>query len=147
MTVDRVRKVGADRILDLVLSLRTFSRLDEAEMKKADIHEGIESTLMILQNRLKNKPDRPNINVIKHSGDLPKFECDPGQLNQVFMNLLSPAIDALETEIYHSNSTTENLLDTAKNLEIRIRTEVTDNCVAIRISDSGPGISETVFHY
>ncbi len=72
-------KVGADRIRDIVLSLRTFSRLDEAEMKKVDIHEGIKSTLMILQNRLKHKSDRPAINVIKEYGDLPEVECYPGQ--------------------------------------------------------------------
>jgi PAS domain S-box-containing protein len=138
-------KVGADRIRDIVLSLRTFSRLDEAEMKKVDIHEGIESTLMILQNRLKNKLDRSAINVIKEYGQLPKVECYPGQLNQVFMNLLSNAIDALEMQINNLDSATENQIDIAKNLEIRIHTAVTDNnCVTIRIIDSGPGISENV---
>ena len=138
-------KVGADRIRDIVLSLRTFSRLDEAEMKKVDIHEGIESTLMILQNRLKNKSDRPAINVIKEYGDLPEIECYPGQLNQVFMNLLSNAIDALEMQINNSDRSTKNYLNTAKNLEITIRTEVTDNnSVAIRITDCGPGISADI---
>jgi PAS domain S-box-containing protein len=138
-------KVGADRIRDIVLSLRTFSRLDEAEMKKVDIHEGIESTLMILQNRLKNKSDRPAINIIKEYGDLPEVECYPGQLNQVFMNLLSNAIDALEMQINNSYRSTENYLNIAKNLEIRIRTEVTDNNrVVIRITDCGPGISEDI---
>ena len=131
-------KVGADRIRDIVLSLRTFSRLDEAEMKQVDIHEGIESTLLLLQNRLKNKPDRPPINLIKEYGNLPLVECYPGQLNQVFMNLLSNAIDAVEMEINKPDRT-------AKNLTIRIRTEVTDNnCVAMRIADSGPGMSEDV---
>ncbi|MEG5057097.1 PAS domain S-box protein [Microcoleus sp. A2-C5] len=131
-------KVGADRIRDIVLSLRTFSRLDEAEMKQVDIHEGIESTLMILQNRLKNKPDRPPINLIKEYGKLPLVECYPGQLNQVFMNLLTNAIDAVEMEI-------DKFSRTGKNLTITIRTEVTDNnCVAMRITDSGPGISEDV---
>jgi PAS domain S-box-containing protein len=139
-------KVGADRIRDIVLSLRTFSRLDEAEMKKVDIHEGIESTLMILQNRLKNKLDRPAITVIKEYGKLPEVECYPGQLNQVFMNLLSNAIDALEMEeINSSDCTTKNPANTCKNLEIRIRTEITDNnCVAIRIADNGSGISPEV---
>ena len=131
-------KVGADRIRDIVLSLRTFSRLDEAEMKQVDIHEGIESTLLILQNRLKNKPDRPTINLIKEYGNLPLVECYPGQLNQVFMNLLSNAIDALEMDINKSDRP-------GKNLAITISTEVTDNnCVVMRIADSGPGMSEDV---
>ncbi|MEG4804705.1 PAS domain S-box protein [Microcoleus sp. ARI1-B5] len=131
-------KVGADRIRDIVLSLRTFSRLDEAEMKQVDIHDGIESTLMILQNRLKNKPDRPPIDLIKEYGNLPLVECYPGQLNQVFMNLLSNAIDALEMEMNKPDRTT-------KNLAITIRTELTDNnCVAMRIADTGPGMSENV---
>ncbi|MEG3847704.1 PAS domain S-box protein [Microcoleus sp. herbarium19] len=131
-------KVGADRIRDIVLSLRTFSRLDEAEMKQVDIHEGIDSTLLILQNRVKNKPDRPPINLIKEYGDLPLVECYPGQLNQVFMNLLSNAIDALEMEMNKPDRP-------GKNLAITIRTEVTDNnCVAIRIADSGPGMTADV---
>jgi signal transduction histidine kinase len=131
-------KVGADRIRDIVLSLRTFSRLDEAEMKQVDIHDGIESTLMILQNRLKNKPDRPPIDLIKEYGNLPLVECYPGQLNQVFMNLLSNAIDALEMEMNKSDRT-------GKYLAIRIRTELTDNnSVAMRIADTGPGMSENV---
>ncbi|MCY7381933.1 MAG: PAS domain S-box protein [Microcoleus sp. CAN_BIN18] len=139
-------KVGADRIRDIVLSLRTFSRLDEAEMKQVDIHEGIESTLLLLQNRLKNKPvkqsypvgNRPPINIIKEYGNLPLVECYPGQLNQVFMNLLSNAIDAVEMEI-NKPDRTDNIL------AITIRTELTDNnCVAMRIADNGPGISENV---
>ncbi|MEG4082478.1 PAS domain S-box protein [Microcoleus sp. POL10_C6] len=131
-------KVGADRIRDIVLSLRTFSRLDEAEKKQVDIHEGIESTLLILQNRLKHKADHQTINVIKEYGNLPLVECYPGQLNQVFMNLLSNALDALEMEMKESNRT-------AKNLAITIRTQVTENnSVAIWIADSGPGMSEDV---
>ncbi|MEG4012863.1 MULTISPECIES: PAS domain S-box protein [unclassified Microcoleus] len=131
-------KLGADRIRDIVLSLRTFSRLDEAEMKQVDIHEGIESTLLILQSRLKNKPDRPPINIVKEYGNLPLVECYPGQLNQVFMNLLTNAIDAVEME-------NDNFARTGKNLTITIRTEVTENnCVAMRITDSGPGMSEDV---
>ncbi len=138
-------KVGSNRIRDIVLSLRTFSRLDESEMKKVNIHEGIESTLMILQNRLKNKSTRPAINVIKEYGNLPQIECYPGQLNQVFMNLLSNAIEALEMEVENSDSKPENSAHTAKELKIKICTEVKDNnCVAIRITDNGPGISEDV---
>lgn len=89
-------KLGADRIRDLVLSLRNFSRLDEAEMKFVNIHEGLDSTLLILQNQLKTTVGRSEIKVIKEYGNLPLVECYPGQLNQVFMNLLSNAIDALE---------------------------------------------------
>ncbi|GAB4202561.1 MAG: hypothetical protein Fur006_56200 [Coleofasciculaceae cyanobacterium] len=89
-------KLGADRIRDLVLSLRNFSRLDEAEMKFVNLHEGLDSTLLILQNQLKGTTGRAEIKVIKEYGNLPLVECYPGQLNQVFMNLLSNAIDALE---------------------------------------------------
>ncbi len=89
-------KVGAERIRLIVLSLRTFSRLDEAEMKKVDIHEGIDSTLMILQSRLNANGDRPAIEVIKKYSNLPLVECYAGQLNQVFINILTNAIDALE---------------------------------------------------
>lgn len=89
-------RLGTDRIRDLVVSLRNFSRLDQAEMKSVDLHEGLESTLLILKNRLKAAPGRSEIQVIKEYGNLPLVECYPGQLNQVFMNLLSNAIDALE---------------------------------------------------
>jgi GAF domain-containing protein len=89
-------KMGADRIRQLVLSLRTFSRLDEAQMKSVDLHEGIDSTLLILQHRLKANTDLPDIEVIKEYGDLPPVECYPAQLNQVFLNILSNGIDAIE---------------------------------------------------
>src|ERR671933_10399 len=89
-------KLGADRIRDLVLSLRNFSRLDEAEMKFVNLHEGLDSTLLILQNQLKATPGRSEIKVVKEYGNLPLVECYAGQLNQVFMNILSNAIDALE---------------------------------------------------
>ncbi|MEH1924582.1 PAS domain S-box protein [Nostoc sp.] len=89
-------KGGANRIREIVLSLRTFSRLDEAEMKVVDIHEGIDSTLMILQSRLQGNDQRPTIKIIKEYGKLPLVECYAGQLNQVFINILSNAIDALE---------------------------------------------------
>lgn len=88
--------VGAERICEIVLTLRNFSRLDEAEMKLVNIHQGIDSTLLILQHRLKQQPKGSEIEIIKEYGDLPAVGCYAGQLNQVFMNILSNAIDALQ---------------------------------------------------
>jgi|GEM_PF-3792108 len=85
-------KMGTERIREIVLSLRTFSHLDEAEMKTVDIHAGIDSTLLILSNRLKH-----GTNLIEQYGELPLVECYPAQLNQVFMNILANAIDALDS--------------------------------------------------
>ncbi|WP_460205524.1 sensor histidine kinase [Scytonema sp. NUACC21] len=117
-------KMGADRIRQLVLSLRNFSRLDEAEVKYVDLHEGIDNTLLILNNRLKDK-----ILVIKKYDNLPLVECYPAQLNQVFMNLLSNAIDALL-------STCEQL-----NKQIVIQTKtVSPNLIEVGIRDNGIGI-------
>lgn len=118
---------GADRIRQIVLSLRNFSRHDETELKSVDIHEGIDSTLLILQHRLKPQPDRPEIQVVREYGQLPQVECYPGQINQVFMNLLSNAIDALE-ESGFSKKTAENEQEkTPFTLTIRIRTEVIEH--------------------
>ncbi|MGP1382313.1 MAG: sensor histidine kinase [Thainema sp.] len=89
-------RLGADRIRDIVMSLHVFSRMDEAEVKSVDLHEGLDSTLMILQSRLREKPEHPEIQVIKQYGDLPRVECYAGQVNQVFMNILVNAIDVLE---------------------------------------------------
>lgn len=89
-------KEGAHRISNIVLSLRNFSRLDEAELKRVDIHEGIDNSLLILQHRLKQQSKRPEIQVIKEYGELPLIKCYPGQLNQVFLNILNNAIDALD---------------------------------------------------
>ena len=89
-------KVGAERISQIVMLLRNFSRLNEAQLKLANIHEGIDSTLLILQHRLEATASRPSIQVIKEYGNLPKVECYASQLNQVFMNILTNAVDALE---------------------------------------------------
>ena len=133
-------KVGADRIRKIVASLRTFSRFDEADLKVTDIHEGIDSTLMILDYRLKAKPNRPNITIIKEYGDLPLIECYAGQLNQVFMNILANAIDALE-ESYELQSSDDS------TLIIRIYTEQTNSeQITIRIADNGTGIPEEVLN-
>jgi PAS domain S-box-containing protein len=123
-------KVGTERIRQIVLSLRNFSRLDEAEMKPANIHEGIDNTLMILTSRLKAKKGQSGIEVVKEYGDLPKVDCYPGQLNQVFMNILSNAIDSLEKQ--------------PDPRKIVIGTEKNGDRARIRIRDNGPGISEEV---
>ncbi|HLP89813.1 MAG TPA: GAF domain-containing protein [Nostocaceae cyanobacterium] len=134
-------KVGAERIREIVTSLRNFSRLDEADFKKVNIHEGIDSTLMILQHRLKPSGDNYIINVIKKYDELPLIECYPGQLNQVFMNLLSNAIDALEER--NEKLSSEALV--AKPAEIHITTKLLDqDWVAIHITDNGLGVDEKV---
>ncbi|WOB44434.1 PAS domain S-box protein [Thermoleptolyngbya oregonensis NK1-22] len=135
-------RVGAERIQKIVASLRTFSRMDEAEFKSVDIHDGIDSTLMILQNRLKGKSDRPEIRILKEYGNLPHVECYAGQLNQVFMNILSNAIDALEEAMAQPNSPFQ---DKKRQPSIKIRTDLLNGqWVFIRISDNGPGIPEAI---
>ena len=134
-------KNGAERILGIVKSLRNFCRINEAEMKLADIHEGIDSTLMILQNRLKSKPGLCSIQVIKKYGNLPRIECYPAQLNQVFINIIANAIDALE-EDSHSESLATNQ---ANPRFIKISTQLLDKeVVEIRISNNGPEITDSV---
>lgn len=132
-------RVGTTRIREIVLSLRNFSRLDEAEMKVVDLHQGIESTLMILQHRLKAKAGRTQIEVIKEYGDLPEVECYPGQLNQVFMNIVANAIDALEEcylRLSSENKDTSEYVPT-----IWIKTEMSNaRRVSISIRDNGQGI-------
>ncbi|PMB51567.1 histidine kinase [Fischerella thermalis CCMEE 5201] len=133
-------KVGTDRICEIVLSLRNFSRLDEAEFKAVNIHEGIDSTLMILQHRLKANVQRPEIKVIKEYGQLPPVECYPGQLNQVFMNLLANAIDALE-----ESNQGRSFAQIASNPNIiHISTIKADNQVIISIADNGLGIPQAI---
>ncbi|RAM52604.1 MAG: serine/threonine protein kinase [Hapalosiphonaceae cyanobacterium JJU2] len=130
-------KVGTSRIRNIVLGLRNFSRLDETDMKPVDIHEGINNTLMILQHKLKANNNRPEIQIIKEYGELPEVTCYAGQLNQVFMNILSNAIDALD-ETNKEDHQFPVLL-------IRIRTEViNDHIVRIKIADNGHGINAEV---
>ncbi len=134
-------KMGTDRIRSIVLSLRNFSRIDEAEFKAVNIHEGIESTLLILQHRLKEKPEHPAIEVIRDYGDLPPIECYPGKLNQVFMNILVNAIDALD-EVNSKRTYEENQQNPS---QITIRTYISNaQWVEIAIADNGPGIPEQV---
>jgi two-component system, NtrC family, sensor kinase len=137
-------KIGADRIQKIVASLRTFSRMDETEMKPVNIHEGIDSTLMILQHRIKAKSDYPEIQVIKEYGEVPLVECYAGQLNQVFMNLLSNAIDALEEEMRKERSVGSATNDRLSP-KIGIYTTIVDgDQVQICITDNGSGIPEVV---
>ncbi|WP_390883253.1 sensor histidine kinase [Kovacikia minuta] len=143
-------EVGADRIQKIVLSLRSFSRMDEAEVKEVDIHEGIESTLMILQNRLKAKPDHTAIRIVKDYGELPFVECYAGQLNQVLMNLLTNAIDALEEEPGARNQKPDSIQNSKFKIQnsptptIQIQTRLIDSkWLVICITDNGPGISES----
>ncbi|MEM9007125.1 MAG: ATP-binding protein [Cyanobacteria bacterium P01_F01_bin.86] len=132
-------KLGTNRISEIVLSLRNFSRMDEAEFKAVDIHDGIESTLLILQHRLKAQPERPAIQLVKNYGDLPLIECSAGSLNQVFMNILANGIDALEE--HNGNRTYEDIQ--ANPNQITIHTTVIDSSwVEIAIADNGPGIPE-----
>lgn len=132
-------QMGTDRIRHIVLSLRNFSRTDEADFKEVDIHSGIDSTLLILQHRIKAKHDRPEIQVIKNYGDLPLVKCYAGPLNQVFMNILSNAIDAIE-EVKQKSQEVED-----KPGEIVINTSVIDSTsVEIAIADNGSGMSEKI---
>ncbi|NET36666.1 MAG: GAF domain-containing sensor histidine kinase, partial [Cyanothece sp. SIO1E1] len=135
-------RIGAERIRHMVLSLRNFSRLDEAQMKPVDIHEGIDSTLVILQHRLKACAARPAIEVIKAYSDLPPIECHAAQLNQVFMNLLSNSIDALEEISDQAQVENGEIIDLL--LQIQIQTEVVGKNVVIRIADNGPGIPDAL---
>jgi light-regulated signal transduction histidine kinase (bacteriophytochrome) len=139
-------RTGTERIGQIILSLRNFSRLDEAAMKPVDIHEGIDNTLMILQHRLKSVGDRPGINIVKDYANLPPVECYAGQLNQVFMNILSNAIDALDE--YNELKLTQGH---GKHFgQIIIRTSITEGQVGVLphvlicIADNGPGMPDTV---
>ncbi|MGA9381562.1 MAG: GAF domain-containing protein, partial [Phormidium sp.] len=150
-------QVGTERIRQIVLSLRNFSRLDEAEKKPVNIHEGIDNTLLILQSRLKGGQGKPEIQIIKEYGNVPAIECYAGQLNQVFMNIISNAIDALEnvpeprkitirTSVVKNRAESyllagENALQSNDYLP-----EFNDNfhIVVVSITDNGLGMTEEV---
>jgi signal transduction histidine kinase len=143
-------QVGAERILEIVRSLKIFSHRDEAESKPVNLHEGIDSTLMLLSRRLQansRNPDflRPDVEVIKEYGDLPIIEGHPGQLNQVFMNILGNAIDAINEKIENGENN-PNTNSQGFTPRIKICTEVTEDQqnVVIRISDNGIGMSEEI---
>ncbi|MBW4426329.1 MAG: GAF domain-containing protein [Nostoc desertorum CM1-VF14] len=146
-------QVGTDRIRSIVLSLRNFSRLDEAENKRVDLHEGIENTLLILQHRLKASSEFPAIQVIKDYGDIPRVECYAGQMNQVFMNILSNAIDALvmgsgkwgigTRETRKQGDKGDNPCPTP-TIHISTKISADNSHLLIRICDNGPGMTEEV---
>jgi two-component system NtrC family sensor kinase len=115
---------GANRIRQIVLSLRNFSRLDEADKKKVNIHEGINSTLLILQHKLKKQDVNPEIQVIQEYGQLPPVECYPSQLNQVFMNILSNAIDAIDSQAQPGKITISTTLMTQEEGDKRMLSSV-----------------------
>ncbi|WP_293128006.1 ATP-binding protein [Microcoleus sp. bin38.metabat.b11b12b14.051] len=123
-------KIGTERIRNIVLSLRNFSRLDESDKKLADIHEGIENTLLLLSNRIKN-----GIYIVKRYGKVPSVECYPSQLNQVFMNLLSNAMDALNEN---------DRLDKIITISTGVVRENGHKCLKVTIADNGPGIPESI---
>ncbi|MEA5549685.1 ATP-binding protein [Anabaena cylindrica UHCC 0172] len=135
-------QVGTERISEIVLSLRNFSRLDEAEMKPVNIHEGINSTLLIVQDLIKGHKKQQEITIIKNYGSLPLIECYAGGLNQVFMNIITNAIDALR----------QQEVDVHKNIKqhfssIIINTQVKDeDNIIISIKDNGTGIRENCKH-
>lgn len=130
--------LGADRIRGISTSLRTFSRSDAETKIPANLHEGLDSTLMILQHRLKSSDHRPEISILKSYGELPLLPCYPGQINQVFMNLLANAIDALEESALKGKTPDSGL-------QIQITTQTTnDQQIAVCIADNGIGMNELV---
>ena len=145
-------QTGVSRIQEIVRSLQTFSRMDEAAKKYVDIHEGIDSTLLILEHRLKPQQMSrggitPTVAIVKDYGNLPEVECYAGQLNQVLMNLLSNAIDSCLEKYSESSLLTESsLLEPleAEHPTITIRTQLLGDCFTISITDNGTGMSEMV---
>lgn len=131
-------QTGTERIYSTLLALRIFSRLNEADIKAVDIHAGIDSALILLQHRLKQEGEQIEINVIKNYGDLPLITCYASQINQVFLNLLNNAIDALE-------SGTGEAFPPYSMPTIWISTELTAlETVTIRIKDNGVGIAPEI---
>ncbi|MEH2371614.1 hybrid sensor histidine kinase/response regulator [Nostoc sp.] len=135
-------KEGSDRIRGISASLRTFSRGDSDRKVPFNIHEGIESTLLILNHRLKANQDHPDIEVVKDYGQIPQLECFPGQLNQVFMNLIANAIDALEES--NKGCSFQQIQDNPNRITIQTSLSEDRHHVLIRIQDNGQGMSENV---
>lgn len=125
---------GANRVRDIVRGLRNFSRLDEAQMKEVDIHEGLDSTLMLLQHRIREEKGRVGIEVIKQYGDLPMVYCYAAEINQVFMNILVNAIDALSDKRNETSAKPTIIISTSL--------VAVSKTVAVRIADNGTGMNE-----
>ena len=130
---------GVTRITDISTSLRTFSRADTDHPVACNIHNGIDSTIMILKHRLKANTTRPEITVIKDYGDLPQIECYAGQLNQVFMNILANAIDALDEA-----SIGRNYKDINNKIIIKTKLSPNNQQVTIHLQDNGKGMTSEV---
>ena len=135
-------KEGTDRIREISTSLRTFSRSDVSKKVAFKIHEGIDSTLMILKHRLKANQNRPAIEIVKNYGEIPEVECFPGQLNQVFMNLLANAIDALDDS--NEGRSYDEIKTNPNQITIRTQVSPSNKTIAIGIKDNGPGIPDKV---
>ena len=128
-------ELGAERIRKLVLSLRNFSHSNQSYLQRVDIHDGLDSTLVILSNRIKSQGSRPQIEIIKEYGETPLVECYPSEINQVFMNILGNAIDAVE------ESWQKGEILPPERLTLKIQTKLTEqNTVIIKIADNGYGI-------
>lgn len=135
---------GADRIREIVIALQNFSRHDEALMKQVNIHEGIDSTLVMLQHRLRETAHRPAIAVVKEYGNLPLITCYASEINQVFMHLLNNAIDALDDSFVQYSLSSIKDKEQIIEPQIRITTELTSNTVQIAIADNGQGMDDSV---
>lgn len=133
--------MGTQRIKQIVLSLRNFSRLDEAEVKPVDLHEGIDNTLIILKSRLKAMPHHEEVKIIRQYGKLPLIECHAGQLNQVFMNILSNAIDALEGVEKPTIAITTQLVETLEEPPSMESVALSLPYVEVRVRDNGSGMT------
>jgi signal transduction histidine kinase len=136
----RAMKDGGDRIKSISKSLRTFSRADSDQKQTFNLHEGIDSTILILRHRLKASEIRPAIEVVTNYGNIPAINCFPGQLNQVFMNILANAIDALDES---NNGRSFEEIKANPNC-ITITTSVENHLVKIAIADNGKGMTESV---
>ncbi|WP_204141878.1 sensor histidine kinase [Halomicronema sp. CCY15110] len=136
-------KLGTSRIKQIVLSLRNFSRLDEAEIKPVDLHEGLDNTLVILKSRLRGGNHQDSVQVTRQYTSLPLIECHAGQINQVFMNILSNAIDALETTA-HPQIKIETRLVEQSEVDAPGADQPELPYVEVRIRDNGPGMDKAV---
>lgn len=138
-------QTGTERIKGLVISLRSFCKLDEAEWKSADIHEGLNNTLILLSYRLQTNPHRAKVKIEKNYGEVPLIYCNPAQLNQVFMNLLVNALEAIDRKYWHDpNSFKDNLDPPQLNISTSIDMNHDKPLIRIQIKDNGAGISEEI---